>query len=223
MFAGISRRYDFANHLLSGGMDFYWRRALVKSVRKEAPAHIVDLATGSGDVAFAIAQALPGAHILGLDFCEPMLDEARLKQKKSPGMENITFQFGDCLNLPCPDNTADVVTISFGLRNLEDRHQGLTEMLRILKPGGLLVILEFTQPASWFRPIYYVYLKTILPLLARLATGNRSAYDYLAGSIESFPTRESLATEIDTAGFAGVSARGLSASIVAIHQARKAL
>lgn len=221
MFAGISRRYDLANHLLSGGVDLYWRRRLVKAVAAAQPTRLADLATGSGDVAFALARALPNLTIHALDFCEPMLDEARAKQAQRHGTQSITFAFGDCLALPLDDASIDAITISFGLRNLEDRHAGLREMLRVLKPGGSLFVLEFTQPAPWFKPFYFVYLKAVLPLLARVATGNRAAYEYLAGSIESFPSVPALSKEIHAAGFDPVHATPLTAAIVAIHQGIK--
>ena len=224
MFAGISSRYDFANHLLSGGVDFYWRRKLVRMVAAEKPQRIADLATGSGDVAFALARVLPqDVRIHGLDFCEPMLEEARRKRDEQPRYKNrdMPFDFGDCLSLPLEDESTDAITISFGLRNLEDRQAGLVEMRRILKKGsGYLYVLEFSQPKKWFRPIYYAYLKAILPWLAKLATRNRSAYDYLAGSIESFPTKEAITAELKQAGFSEIEATHLTFGIVAIHRAK---
>ncbi|MEX0332534.1 MAG: ubiquinone/menaquinone biosynthesis methyltransferase [Puniceicoccaceae bacterium] len=221
MFSGISGRYDFANHFLSGGMDFYWRYRLVKAVARHEPSAVADLATGSGDVALALRDKLPvTCSIRGLDFCEPMLDEARRKQdeRKLPG--ELSFGFGDCLNLPLADESVEAVTIAFGLRNLEDRHKGLCEMRRVLKPGrGALFVLEFTQPDAWMRPIYGPYLKYVLPQLARLATGDKAAYDYLAGSIEAFPDKASLSDELAAAGFSAIEATGLTGSIVAIHKA----
>lgn len=115
----------------------------------------------------------------------------------------------------------DAVTIAFGVRNFEDRQKGLREIHRVLRPGGRLFILEFSQPRLWFRPFYYLYLKTILPRLAALATGDKGAYDYLAGSIEAFPTRAALADQVKAAGFPEVTARPLTFSIVAIHEATK--
>lgn len=221
MFAGIAGRYDRANHVLSGGIDWYWRRRLVNAVLRARPGHVVDLATGSGDVALSMRKRLPEHCIItGLDFCEPMLEEARLKQAARGFADaNLSFGFGDCLNLPLPDASADVITIAFGLRNLEDRDRGLREMLRILRPGGTLLVLEFTQPNAWFRPFYHAYLRHVLPQLASWLTGDRSAYDYLVGSIHAFPTKESLAAEIRAAGFASVRATGLTGSSVALHQA----
>lgn len=223
MFAGIAGRYDLANHLLSGGVDFYWRRILTGMVKAFGPKEVVDLATGSGDVAFKLRDRLgPEVPVTGLDFCEPMLNEARLKRAKKTNYADLIFDFGDCMALPLPDNSVDAVTISFGVRNFEDRQKGLKEILRILRPGGQLYVLEFSQPDRWFRPIYYFYLKYILPWIAALATGDKSAYDYLAGTIENFPTKEALAGQLELAGFDQVDATGLTFSIVAIHVARKA-
>ncbi|MGJ8639486.1 MAG: bifunctional demethylmenaquinone methyltransferase/2-methoxy-6-polyprenyl-1,4-benzoquinol methylase UbiE [Opitutaceae bacterium] len=223
MFAGIAGRYDVANHLLSGGIDFYWRRVLTKMVKVFDPSNVVDLATGSGDVAFKLRDRLGSeVAITGLDFCEPMLDEARQKRGNKAAYADLTFDFGDCMELPLEDNSADAVTISFGVRNFEDRQKGLKEILRVLKPGGHLFVLEFSQPDRWFRPIYYFYLKFILPWVAAIATGDKSAYDYLAGTIENFPTKEALSEQLKLAGFESVEATGVTFSIIAIHEAAKA-
>lgn len=221
MFAGIAGRYDCANHLLSFGIDALWRRRLVHLVARRDPGSVVDLATGTGDVAFALARRLdPAVRITGMDFCAPMLAIADDKKRPEPRHQRLNFASGDCLALPLSDDSVDALTIAFGLRNLEDRHRGLVEMHRVLRPGGRLFVLEFTQPDRWFRPFYYAYLKTLLPLIAGLATGDRNAYRYLAGSIEAFPTRESLAEEIRAAGFTEVRHEGMTFSTVAIHEAR---
>ncbi|MEO0509454.1 MAG: bifunctional demethylmenaquinone methyltransferase/2-methoxy-6-polyprenyl-1,4-benzoquinol methylase UbiE [Verrucomicrobiota bacterium] len=223
MFAGIAGRYDLANHLLSGGIDFHWRRVLTRMVKAFAPKDVVDLATGSGDVAFKLRDRLgPDIPVTGLDFCEPMLDEAREKRTRKSDYADLEFSFGDCMSLPMADNSVDAVTISFGVRNFEDRQKGLREILRVLRPGGRLYVLEFSQPDSWFRPIYYFYLKYILPRVAAIATGDKSAYDYLAGTIENFPSKKALAEQLKLAGFDTVNAKGLTFSIVAIHEAAKA-
>ncbi len=222
MFAGISGRYDRANRVLSGGVDRYWRWRLVRAVRRHQPTAVADLATGSGDVAIALRRALPPeCPVVALDFCEPMLEIARRKQARLRLKGPLTFGFGDCLDLPLADHSLDAVTIAFGLRNLEDRPRGLREMRRVLRPGrGVLFVLEFSQPDPWLRPLYGPYLRHVLPRLARVLTGDRAAYDYLAGSIGQFPSKEALAAEIRAAGFATVEAVGLTGSIVALHLAR---
>src|SRR5690606_19571267 len=131
----IARRYDAANHLLSGGVDFWWRRRLIREVARCRPETVVDLATGSGDVAFALKKALPEkTRIIGLDFCAPMLAEAEKKKGNDPRYRDLEFGEGDILSLPLEDASADVVTIAFGLRNLADRDKGLREVHRVLKP-----------------------------------------------------------------------------------------
>lgn len=219
MFARIAGRYDLANHLLSGGADYWWRQRLVRAVHDARPNAVLDLATGSGDVAFALADGLPvGARITGMDFCQPMLDEAIKKQAGNPRWTPIEFRQGDGLALMLPGQSFDAVTISFGLRNMADRHQALTEMHRVLRPGGRLFVLEFSQPYFWFRPFYYAYLKFILPAIAAIVTGDRSAYEYLCGSIELFPDRAAMTDEIRRAGFGSVTAIPLNCGIVALHE-----
>ena len=224
MFARIARRYDLANHLLSGGLDLWWRKRLVQAVRRHAPSSVLDVATGSGDVAFALRHALPGSsRIVGMDFCQPMLDEANAKQTAlaAPGPAALSFEQGDGLALPLADASFDAVTISFGLRNMADRHRSLREMHRVLRPGGRLFVLEFSQPQAWFRPFYYFYLRRLLPLIAGVITGDRAAYVYLNDTIGQFPGRVALAAEISAAGYANVTAEGLTFGTVALHEAVK--
>lgn len=224
MFARIARRYDLANRLISCGLDKSWRRNLVEAVRRFAPDTVLDLATGSGDVAFAISRAMPPeTRIVGMDFCQPMLDQANAKKaefdpSRRPAVE---FRAGDGMALPLGDATFDAVTIAFGLRNMADRSQSLREIHRVLRPGGHLFVLEFSQPQAWFRPIYFFYLKHMLPWIAGLVTGDRAAYVYLNDSIAQFPDRNQLAAEIRAAGFSQVSAEAMTLGTVALHEAVK--
>lgn len=218
MFGRIAARYDLANRILSGGLDRGWRARMVRRVRACGARSVLDLATGSGDVAFALAAALPaGARIVGGDFCEPMLEQARAKQAGRGG--TVSFVRADALDLPFPDGAFDAVTIAFGLRNLADRRRGLSEMRRVLRPGGRLWVLEFSQPAAAFRPLYYFYLRRILPGLGGRISGDRGAYAYLTDSIAAFPPREALSGEIRAAGFASVEAEPLALGAVALHEA----
>jgi demethylmenaquinone methyltransferase / 2-methoxy-6-polyprenyl-1,4-benzoquinol methylase len=219
MFAGIARRYDLTNRILSFGMEGVWRRKLVRLAVDRRPGDIADLATGSGVVAYELKKALPAARVRGYDFCRPMLDVAEAKQASQPAAEKIPFALGDCLALPLADSSLDALTIAYGVRNFEDRPKGLREMRRVLRPGGSAYIMEFTQPSWWMRPFYYIYLKTLLPLVAWAATGDRKAYEYLGGSIASFPSKEKIAEELIEAGFSKVRAIGLTGSIIAIHVA----
>ena len=222
-FSSVAKRYDLANHWLSGGIDFYWRKCLVKLARQNKPMDLLDLATGSGDVLFALRKGLGDKiNLTGLDFCEPMLEQARAKRTVRGLVEGDNqFLHGDCLNLPFEDDSFDLITIAFGLRNLADRAKGLREMHRVLRPGGHLIILEFSQPYLWFRPFYYLYLRGILPWVARWLTGDRDAYLYLGTSIAGFPNRVGLCKEIEKAGFDQVQTKPLTFSIVALHEGTK--
>lgn len=222
MFGRIADRYDLANHVISGGMDFLWRRRLVREVARLQPRDVIDLATGSGDVAFALRRRLPeSVAITGLDFCLPMLDAAERKKRRSPRFASLRFGAGNLLDLPAPAAATDAVTISFGLRNAADRHQALREMHRVLRPPqGHLFVLEFSQPYRWFRGPYYFYLRHILPRLAAWCTGDRSAYDYLCGSIATYPDHEAISAEIRAAGFSHVRVIRMTLGTVALHIAR---
>ncbi|MDB6169742.1 MAG: bifunctional demethylmenaquinone methyltransferase/2-methoxy-6-polyprenyl,4-benzoquinol methylase [Verrucomicrobia bacterium] len=224
MFGRIARRYDLANHLLSGGMDFFWRRRLVAAVARRQPRDVLDLATGSGDVAFALKRALPaGTPVVGMDFCQPMLDEANAKKAARPARElaGLSFRHGDGLALPLPDASFDAVTLSFGLRNMADRRQSLAEIRRVLRPGGHLFVLEFSQPWRAVRPVYFFYLRHLLPRIAGLVTGDKAAYVYLNDTVEQFPDRAQLTEEIRAAGFSEVHSAALTFGTVALHQAAR--
>lgn len=219
MFARIAGRYDLANRLLSGGIDVWWRRRLTRAVLLGAPKDALDLATGSGDVAFALSRRLPaGTRITGMDFCQPMLDQAIAKQARAGATaSNIRFIQGDGLNLPCGDAEYDSVTISFGLRNMADRDRALREMRRVLRPGGRVHVLEFSQPYVWFAPLYYFYTRRILPPIAGWLTGDRDAYAYLNNSIAAYPAHAEMSEELKRAGFREVRAVRMTLGIVALH------
>jgi demethylmenaquinone methyltransferase/2-methoxy-6-polyprenyl-1,4-benzoquinol methylase len=219
MFGRIARRYDLANRVLSLGIDIHWRERLVEAVRQGGPKRVLDLATGSGDVALALRKGLPEAvSIVGMDFCEPMLVEARAKLARLPGaLSGVEFRQGDALDLPLPDQGLDAVTIAFGLRNMADRARCLGEIRRVLRPGGHLYVLEFSQPQPWLRSLYNFHLRHVAPSIAALLTGDRSAYEYLATSIGAFPGLEGLSREIEAAGFSRVSGRAMTFGIVALH------
>jgi demethylmenaquinone methyltransferase / 2-methoxy-6-polyprenyl-1,4-benzoquinol methylase len=214
MFGRIAHRYDLANHVLSAGIDVYWRFRMVNAVRHSHPHTILDLATGSG---------LPGGtRVLGMDFCAPMIEIAQQKKERHPGRyPNVEFSQGDALVLPLPDAHVDAVTIAFGLRNMADRPRCLAEIRRVLRPGGHLYVLEFSQPWPWVRPFYAFQLRWVVPRLAGLLTGDRGAYEYLGTSIGGFPGKERLSDEIRAAGLAVVSASAMTLGIVALHVARR--
>jgi demethylmenaquinone methyltransferase / 2-methoxy-6-polyprenyl-1,4-benzoquinol methylase len=221
MFARIARRYDVANRLLSAGMDVRWRRRLVEAVQRRQPRVVLDLATGSGDVVFALNRSLSSAtEIVGMDFCEPMLAVAEKKKSGgTPGeFDRLHFRRGDALALPLADATCDAVTIAFGLRNLSDRASGLREMRRVLRPGGSLFVLEFSQPKSFFRAFYFFYLRRVLPRIAGWITGDRAAYEYLNATIDAFPGPSEISREIEAAGFSRVQFSTMTFGVVSLHE-----
>ena len=214
LFGAIARRYDLANHLLSGGLDFLWRRRAAKIVHGWKPAHVLDLATGSGDLALALAKACPDAGVLAADFCLPMLLAA---QRKGVGK----LLQADGMALPLPDAAFDAVTIAFGLRNMESWQRGLAEIARVLRPGGHLLVLDFSIPRPPFQTLYRFYLHRVLPIFARLLTGDRGAYEYLGASIEKFPAGAAMNTLIEAAGFADAHCAPLTGGVVSLYTARR--
>ena len=215
MFGAIAHRYDLANHLLSCGADFSWRKRAAAIVANWRPQKIVDLATGTGDLALVLKKALPHAKIVGVDFSEPMLAIARAK-----GLEETIL--ADAMQLPFADCSLDCVTIAFGLRNLPDYAGALREMHRVLAPGGHVLVLEFSLPQlSILRAIYRLYLHRCLPLFGALLTGEKAAYSYLGNSIEEFPGGESMLRLMGSSGFTNASVEPLTAGIVTIYTGQK--
>ena len=213
LFGAIARRYDLANHLLSGGLDFFWRRRAARIVRGWKPARILDLATGSGDVALTLRRHCPQAQIVGADFCVPMLREA-VKKGSGPVVA------ADGLALPFASEAFDAVTVAFGLRNMASWPGALGEMHRVLRPGGHILILDFSVPPPPLRGIYRFYLHRILPKIAGWLTGEQGAYEYLGGSIERFPAGQAMCALLESAGFVEPSAQRLSGGIVSLYTAR---
>ena len=214
-FAGISSRYDIANHVLSGGVDFLWRAKAAKMVAATHPARILDLATGSGDLAVALKKTCPGAQVVGVDFCLPMLEIA---QKK--GVASLIQ--GDGLALPFQDATFDALTVAFGLRNMASWDGALKEMARVLKPQGLLLVMDFSMPTNrLLRALYRVYLHHGLPRIAGLLTGRPEAYDYLGESIEKFPRGETMLRLVESCGFEVPRAFPLSFGVASMTVAKR--
>ena len=215
MFGSIARRYDLANHLLSCGIDFYWRRRAAEIVAGWRPHRIADLATGTGDLALALQKKLPDAEIVGVDFLPEMLDLAQRK-----GVHQVVL--ADAMNLPFGDASFDCVTIAFGLRNLENWGAALTEMSRALRTSGRLLVLEFSLPTTpILRAIYRFYLHRCLPLLGSFLTGKKTAYDYLGDSIEEFPSGNAMCQLMQANGFARPTFEPLTGGIVIIYTAQK--
>lgn len=211
-FARIADRYVLANHLLSGGMDLWWRRVVSRRIRAWAPKRLLDVASGTGDLALALQRACPDCDILATDFCEEMLKHAGRR-----GVRHT--QVADALHLPFPDGDFDVVTVAFGLRNMADYPAALTEMRRVLRPGGRLVILDFSLPRGILRGPYRFYLHRVLPRLAGWVTGQRDAYEYLGGSIEAFPAGAEMTDLLKSCGFREATATPLTCGVVSIYEA----
>ena len=187
MFDRISPKYDALNHLLSFNIDKVWRRKAAKEVAKHHPADILDLATGTADLAIALAKHNPQARIIGIDISERMLEIGQEKVKQQKLENQIVLRFGDAATLPFEDGTFDVVTVAFGVRNFEDLDKGLSEISRVLKPGGQAVILEFSMPEKFpVKQLYQFYFKRILPKIGKIVSKDKSAYTYLPKSVEQF-------------------------------------
>ncbi len=214
MFGAIARRYDLANHTLSCGTDFYWRKCAANIVASWRPGKIVDLATGTGDLAIALQKKLPDAEVTGVDFLPEMLELAKRK-----GVRQTIL--ADVMKLPFADASFDCVTIAFGLRNMENWRGALAEMSRVLRRDGHLLVLEFSLPTRPIvRTIYRFYLHRCLPLLGSFLTRKKSAYDYLGDSIEEFPSGHAMIDLIEASGFRHATLQPLSYGIVTIYTAQ---
>lgn len=214
MFDGVAKRYDLVNDLLSLGRTRAWRKATTAAINPQPGMKILDLAAGTGSSSAPLAAR--GADVIPADFSEGMLAAGR---KARP---HLAFTKADALNLPFADGEFDVATISFGLRNTQNTARALAEMLRVVKPGGELVVCEFSSPTfAPFRTIYTNYLMKALPAISRRSSSNPDAYIYLAESIRAWPNQGALAAEITAAGWVDVSWKNLTGGVVAVHKARK--
>ncbi len=221
MFNGIAGRYDFLNHFLSAGIDKVWRRKLVRMAEESSPEFILDVATGTGDLAIALARIKP-LRITGLDIAVNMLEIAAKKVKNLNLDPIINFVPGDSEQLPFEDNSFDLVTVAFGVRNFEDLDKGLSEMLRVLSPGGKVLILEFSTVTSFpLNYLYKFYSRFVLPILGRLISGHKSAYTYLPESVKAFPWGKSFLEHLGKVGFIKSSQLRLSGGIATIYSGIK--
>jgi demethylmenaquinone methyltransferase/2-methoxy-6-polyprenyl-1,4-benzoquinol methylase len=217
MFDGISPHYDFLNHLLSFGFDRGWRRKTSKLVAQRHPTTIIDVATGTADLAIRMAKDNPTAIITGIDLSEKMLEIGHAKLGKKKLDQRIKLEKGDGASLPFADHSFDAVTIAFGIRNFADREAGLREMVRVCRDKGLVAVLEFSHPSSpWIATPYRWYSKTLLPWLGRLVSKHPTAYSYLPSSVAAFPERDTFATMLQAAGLEQVSFLELSGGIATL-------
>ena len=217
MFSRIAHRYDFLNHLLSGNADRRWRR-IAASALNGRHRRVLDLATGTGDLALAIGD---GREVVGADFCLDMLALARRKVGGRPDARRISFSGADALARPFSDGAFDAVTVAFGVRNFADLSRGLGEIRRVLKTGGKLLILEFSQPSGVGGAFYRLYSGRVLPRIGGLLSGSRRAYSYLNRSARTWPAKEEFSRVLEGCGFAHVRARPLTMGVVALHEAVK--
>jgi demethylmenaquinone methyltransferase / 2-methoxy-6-polyprenyl-1,4-benzoquinol methylase len=218
MFDGIAHRYDAINALLSFGVDRGWRREAVEAALRDRPRRILDVATGTADLAIALRRAAPRATVIGVDFSSPMLEVGRRKAAQL-GVE-VTLEVADGLALPYPDGSFDSLTIAYGLRNFSDIDAGLREFRRVLRPAGALVVLEFPPPPrGLFGALFRIYFTRAVPFLGGLVSGQRGAYTYLPASVMAFPDPEALADRLRQAGFRDVRYRLQTFGVSALHRA----
>ncbi|MEO0447971.1 MAG: ubiquinone/menaquinone biosynthesis methyltransferase, partial [Verrucomicrobiota bacterium] len=202
-FSSIAPRYQLANHILSLGIDFLWREVTAKEVVKESPQRLLDVATGTGDLALTIQEKAPDLEMVATDFCQEMLDVARASGVKET-------MVADALDLPFASESFDVVTVAYGLRNMSSWPGGIQEMGRVLRPGGSLFVLDFSIPRGLLRKPYCFYLERVLPRIAGGIAGNREAYEYLAASIGSFPSGRAMEDLLCANGFVSATTRPLT-------------
>ncbi len=221
MFDGVASRYDLLNRLLSFGLDSAWRRAAIRLLRREAPRRILDVATGTADLALAAASMRPD-QVVGVDISERMLARGREKVRRRGLGDAIALEYGDAARLPFPDAAFDAALVGFGVRNFEHLQDGIREIRRVLRPGGALVILEFSQPGAWpIRKLYEVYSDVALPFAGRLLSGNSEAYKYLPASVKVFPSGERFLDELRQAGYEDLLWKPLTFGVVSLYRGRK--
>jgi len=230
MFGEISRRYDLLNHLLSGGVDYYWRWRTVRRCSPQGTAPILDVCTGTGDLALAYWKRARGlVAVEGTDFTPEMLEIAREKRDRqigkriATGAQPLEFREADTQGLPFPDDTFQIVSVAFGLRNVSDTERGLKEMLRVCQPGGRVAVLEFSVPRNaFFRAFYLWYFKNVLPRIGQLVARNQqAAYNYLPASVAEFPHGQALADIMSRCGMTAVTFTPLTFGIATLYIGHK--
>lgn len=222
MFDNISQTYDKLNHRLSWDIDKYWRRKAIKQLRKYSPQLLLDVATGTGDFAIQAARVLKPKQIIGADISEGMMNVGREKVKAEGLQEVVSFRREDCMALSFDDNTFDTVMAAFGIRNFPDLEKGLSEMCRVLKPGGVACIIELTTPVNiLMRPLFWIYSHAVLPVYGRIISKDKSAYSYLIKTIEAFPQGEKMMEIMKKAGFAEAEFKRLTFGICTLYMGSK--
>ncbi len=221
MFNNIAGKYDFLNHFLSAGIDILWRKKAVSLLQSEKPKLLLDIATGTADFAIEALRLNPD-KIIGVDISEGMLAVGREKLAKRGLASKIELKYGDSENLPFPDNTFDAITVAFGVRNFENLPKGLSEMNRVLKPGGTAVVLEFSKPRSFpMKQLYQFYFKNILPVVGKIVSKDNAAYTYLPESVQAFPDGQEFISIFEEVGFKSTKWHSLTFGISAIYTGKK--
>lgn len=221
MFDNISHRYDFLNHLLSMGIDKLWRKKAIKIISKNDPQEILDIATGTGDFAIESLKLDPKS-ITGVDISNGMLEIGKEKIIKKGYDKVITLQYGDSEDLPFDDNSFDAITVGFGVRNFENLERGLTEMLRVLRPGGVAAILEFSKPKKFpVKQSFSFYSKYILPTVGNAISKDSSAYTYLPESVDAFPEGQDFLNILEKIGYTNLFKKEVSGGIATIYTGQK--
>lgn len=221
MFDDIAYRYDFLNRFLSGGIDVWWRKKLIRQLRPLQPRSLLDIATGTGDVAILAWKILRPEKIVGMDISEGMLEIGRKKIAKHLLNNHIELVKGDSEAINSASGSFDAVTVAFGVRNFEDLEQGLSEIHRVLRPGGQLAVLEFSRPRGPFRWIYNIYMQYLAPAIGKIFSRNRAAYQYLHSSVKAFPEGETFLHVLQQVGFTDTSLKRLSLGICTIYCGKK--
>ncbi len=223
MFDNIAPRYDLLNRVLSLGIDVWWRRKALGYLRSLQPQRILDVATGTADVAIMAAKMLKPRQVIGIDIANQMLDFGREKIRRAGLEDTIELETGDSENLRFAEADFDAVTVAFGVRNFEHLEQGLSEMLRVLRPGGRIVILEFSRPRLFpFKQLYNSYFRYVLPLIGRLTSRDIRAYTYLFESVQAFPEGDQFLTILSKTGYQHPQCERLTLGICSIYIAEKA-
>jgi demethylmenaquinone methyltransferase/2-methoxy-6-polyprenyl-1,4-benzoquinol methylase len=220
MFDNIAPKYDLLNHVLSMKIDVLWRNTLVKWMNKDAPKLVLDVATGTGDLAIAVQKGT-GAEVVGLDLSQQMLNVGIDKIKKINLDQKISMQKGDAENLPFEDNKFDAVSAAFGVRNFENLEKGLAELRRVVKENSSVYILEFSKVEGFLAPFYMFYFKNILPQIGKLVSKDNRAYTYLPDSVNAFPFGEKMKQILLDTGYSKVEYKKLSLGIATIYKATK--
>jgi demethylmenaquinone methyltransferase/2-methoxy-6-polyprenyl-1,4-benzoquinol methylase len=222
MFNSIAPTYDLMNRLMTFGIDKRWRSITVKTLKKAGVQNVLDIATGTGDLAIKLAKEIDDSHITGIDLSEGMINVGKTKVEQAGLSNRITLATADALQMPFADNSFDAITVAYGVRNFEHLDKGYAEMLRVLRPGGMLCVLELTPPSSPIvKPFYAAYTRGIIPVVGRLLSNDKRAYTYLPESIAAVPARQDMLNLMSKAGFSDTTYRSFTFGVCTLYTALK--